>query len=170
DSVLKTLSLRDRAAQLVWPMVFGDFSPSGSPAWTRAERYVTTDHVGGIVMSVGSPTEIAAKLNAMQRRSTVPLLVGADLEFGAGFRARGGYFLPNAIDLGGATVFPPEMGIGATRDTAMAYEQGRITALEGRAIGIHIAFAPARCQQQSRQSCHWGSLLQRRSAPRRHTG
>ena len=142
DSVLKTLSLRDRAAQLVWPMVFGDFSPSGSPAWTRAEHYVTADHVGGIVMSVGSPTEIAAKLNAMQRRSRVPLLVGADLEFGAGFRARGGYFLPNAIDLGGATIFPPEMAIGATRDSALAYEQGRITALEARALGIHVAFTP----------------------------
>jgi beta-N-acetylhexosaminidase len=93
-------------------------------------------------MSVGSPIEIAETLNALQRLSNVPLLVGADLEFGAGYRARGGYFLPNAIDLGGATIFPPEMGIGATRDSSLAYEQGRITALEGRALGIHVAFAP----------------------------
>ena len=61
---------------------------------------------------------------------------------GAGFRARGGYFIPNAIDLGGAVVFPPEMAIGATGDTALAYEQGKLTALEGRALGIHIAYAP----------------------------
>jgi beta-N-acetylhexosaminidase len=74
--------------------------------------------------------------------SKVPLLVGADLEAGAGFRARGGYFVPNAIDLGGAVVFPPEMGLGATRDTTLAYEQGRLTAEEGRALGIHIAYAP----------------------------
>jgi beta-N-acetylhexosaminidase len=142
DSVLASLSLRDKAAQLVWPMVFGDFTPTGSAGWARTQGYVTNDHIGGLVMSVGGPLEIAEKLNAMQRLSSVPLIVGADLEFGTGYRARGGYFLPNAIDLGGATVFPPEMGIGATRDSSLAYEQGRITATEGRAIGIHIAFAP----------------------------
>jgi beta-N-acetylhexosaminidase len=142
DSVLAGMSLRDKAAQLVWPMVFGDYTPEGSATWQRIERFIATEHVGGIIMSVGSPLEIAEKLNAMQRLSSVPLLVGADLEFGAGFRARGGYFLPNAIDLGGATIFPPEMGIGATRDSALAYEQGRITAVEGRALGIHVAFAP----------------------------
>jgi hypothetical protein len=32
-------------------------------------------------MSIGGPTEIATKLNAVQRLSGVPLLVGADLEF-----------------------------------------------------------------------------------------
>lgn len=142
DSVLSTLSLRDKAAQLVWPMVFGDYAPEGSASWGRASSFVTNDHVGGFVMSVGSPLEIAEKLNALQRLASVPLMVGADLEFGAGYRARGGYFLPNAIDLGGGTIFPPEMGIGATRDSSLAYEQGRVTAIEGRAIGIHIVFAP----------------------------
>ena len=34
------------------------------------------------------------------------------------------------------------MGIGATRDYALAYEMGRVTAREGRALGIHMAFAP----------------------------
>ena len=142
DSVLSSLSVRDKAAQLVWPMVFGDFASAGSASWARSQTYVSMDHVGGLVMSVGGPMEIAEKLNAMQRLSGVPLLVGADLEFGAGYRARGGYFLPNAIDLGGATIFPPEMAIGASRDTSLAYEQGRITAVEGRALGIQLAFAP----------------------------
>jgi beta-N-acetylhexosaminidase len=142
DSVLQSLSIRDKAAQLVWPQVFADYTPANSPSWLRVERFITQDHVGGFIMSVGSPTEMAEKLNAMQRMSALPLLIGADLEFGAGFRARGGYFLPNAIDLGGATIFPYQMGIGATRDTALAYEQGRITALEGRALGIHLAFTP----------------------------
>jgi beta-N-acetylhexosaminidase len=44
--------------------------------------------------------------------------------------------------LGGATVFPPQMAVGASRDTTLAYEQGRITAREGRALGVHVAFAP----------------------------
>jgi beta-N-acetylhexosaminidase len=70
------------------------------------------------------------------------LLVGADLETGAGMRARGGYFVPNGIDLGGATVFPSEMAYGAAGDTSLTYTEGRVTAVEGRALGIHINFSP----------------------------
>lgn len=142
DSVLSTLSLRDRAAQMVWPNIYGDYVPADAPQWRRISTYVTQDRVGGILISIGSPMEIAVKLNALQRMSSLPLLVGADLETGAGMRARGGYFTPNGIDLGGATLFPPNMAIGATGDTALAYTEGRVTALEGRALGIHIDFAP----------------------------
>lgn len=142
DSVLASLTLREKAGQIVWPSVLGDYASGDSPQWRRLTQYVQQDRVGGFTISVGSPTEVAAKLNALQSMSKIPMLFGADLEAGAGFRARGGYFVPNAIDLGGAIVFPPEMAIGATRDTVLAYEQGRLTALEGRALGIHIAYAP----------------------------
>ena len=136
------MTLRDKAAQMVWPQIFGDYVSADAPQWRKISGWITQQHVGGIIMSVGSPLEIAAKLNALQRMSDLPLLVGGDLEFGAGYRARGGYFLPNGIDLGGAVLFPPEMAIGATRDTMLAYEQGRITAIEGRAIGFQIDFSP----------------------------
>ncbi|MEO7219650.1 MAG: glycoside hydrolase family 3 N-terminal domain-containing protein, partial [Gemmatimonadaceae bacterium] len=139
---MATLTLREKAAQMVWPTVLGDYASGDSPQWQRLNDQIIREKVGGYTISVGSPTELAAKLNAMQRISGIPLLFGADLEAGAGYRARGGYFVPNAIDLGGAVVFPPEMAIGATRDTALAYEQGRLTAIEGRALGIHIAYAP----------------------------
>lgn len=142
DSVLNSLSLRDRAAQLVWPQVFADYVALQSPGWERVSQLIATQRVGGFVMSIGSPLETASKINAMQSLSAVPLLIGADYESGAGFRTRGGYFLPNAIYLGGATLFPQQMALGATRDTNLAYEQGRITALEGRAVGVHMAFAP----------------------------
>ena len=125
---------------MVWPSVLGDYVTTGHPQWRRIDRWIREDKVGGFTMSLGSPLEIALKLNAMQQLAQVPLLIGADLEFGAGSRARGG--LVGGIDLGGATLFPPEMAVGAAGDTMLAYEQGRVTALEGRAIGIHIAYAP----------------------------
>jgi beta-N-acetylhexosaminidase len=140
--VLATLSVRDKAAQLVWPQLFGDFTAVSNPAWTRINDLIVSQHVGGFIMSIGSPIETAEKLNAMQRLSALPLLIGADYEYGAGMRQRGGYFLPNNIYLGGATVFPPQMAIGATRDTTLAYRQGLVTATEGRAMGVHVAFAP----------------------------
>ncbi len=139
---LAQMTVRDKAAQMVWPQLFGDYVATDAPQWRKISGWITKEHVGGVIISVGSPLEIAAKLNALQQMSGLPLLVGSDLEFGAGYRARGGYFLPNGIDLGGAVLFPPEMAIGATRDTMLAYEQGRITAIEGRALGIHIDFSP----------------------------
>lgn len=142
DSVVAALSLRDRAAQLVWPWILGDYVPEGSEEWRRLQRLVSEDHVGGFILSVGSPLDIAAKANALQRLSRIPLLMSADMETGAGFRARGGVFVPNGIDLGGATVFPVQMAIGATRDTSLAYDVGYATAREARAIGIQIAFGP----------------------------
>lgn len=142
DSVLRTLSLRDKAAQMVWVWTLGDYTAADAPAWTTIERLVREQKLGGAIVSVGGPIDIAAKTNALQRAATLPLLLGADFETGAAFRARGGWFLPNAIELGGATSFPHAMGIGATRDTMMAYEMGRVTAIEGRALGVHMGFAP----------------------------
>jgi len=142
DSVLATLSLRQKAAQMVWVWTLGDFTAVDAPSFTNIERLVREQELGGVIVSVGGPLDIAAKNNALQRAAKLPLLIGADLETGAAFRARGGWFLPNAIELGGATSFPYQMGIGATRDTTLAYEMGRVTAIEGRAMGIHMAFAP----------------------------
>ena len=142
DSVLATMPLHDKAAQMIWPWILGDYTASDNAAWTRVERMIREQKLGGAIVSVGGPIDIAVKTNALQRAAAIPLLIGADLETGAAFRARGGYFIPNAIDLGGATPFPYQMGLGATRDTMLAYEMGRVTALEGRALGIHMAFAP----------------------------
>lgn len=142
DSVLRTLSVRQKAAQMVWVWVLGDYAAVDAPGFLTVERQVRELELGGIIVSVGGPADIALKVNALQRAARLPLLVGADLETGAAFRARGGWFLPNAIELGGATSFPHQMGMGATRDTSLAHEMGRVTAVEGRAMGIHIAFAP----------------------------
>ncbi len=142
DSVLASLTLREKAGQLVWAFTLGDYVPEDSPVWRQVASWITEQRVGGFIISVGSPLEIAGKINRLQTLSKVPLIFGADYETGAGMRVRGGYFLPNAIDLGGATVFPPEMAMGATGDPTLAYAQGRATAIEARALGVHIDFTP----------------------------
>ena len=82
---------------MVWPTELGDFVNGNSARWEKLRSLVEREKVGGFTISVGSPIEIADKLNRMQRMATVPLLIGADLEFGAGYRARGGFF--NGIDV-----------------------------------------------------------------------
>ena len=142
EATLRRMSVRQKAAQLIWPWILGDYVSEGSTEWGRLMQLVLDDEVGGFIVSVGSPTEIASKVNALQRLSKVPLLMSADYETGVGFRARSAYFVPNEIELGGATNFPLQMALGASRDSALAYQMGRATAREARALGIHVAFGP----------------------------
>jgi beta-N-acetylhexosaminidase len=130
ETVLAGLSVRDRIAQLVMPWIPGTYAAYDDDGFERAEAWVDSLHVGGIIVSVGSPLDVAAKLNRLQQRSPLPLLVGSDFEGGTSLRLNGG------------TLFPPNMGVGATGSDSAAYDVGRITALEGRAVGVQLAFAP----------------------------
>lgn len=130
DALLGSLSVRDKIAQLVMPWIPGSYAAFDDDAFTRMQAWVDTLHVGGLIVSVGSPYDVAAKLNRLQQLSGLPLLIASDLEAGT------------AIRLNGGTPFPPNMGIAATGSDSDAYEVGRITALEGRAVGINFAFAP----------------------------
>ena len=130
DDLLAGLSLRDKIAQLVMPWIAGNYAAYDTEAFDRMMAWVDSLHVGGLIVSVGSPLDIAAKLNHLQGRSALPLLIASDLEGGTSIRFNGG------------TPLPPNMGVAATGSDSAAYEMGRITALEGRAVGIHLAFAP----------------------------
>lgn len=141
DSTFRTLSTRERAAQLIHVWLLGDYESAGDSAFAATARWVRTDGIGGILMSVGSPIEVAAKLNALQRMARVPLLVGCDVEPSIG-RLEGGLFIPSMLKGGGATLLPTNMAIGATGDTALAYRAGVVTGSESRAVGIHLAYAP----------------------------
>ena len=79
---------------------------------------------------LGQPLALASTLNRLQAAAPVPLLAAADFEYGAGMR------------IAGATRFPRAMAIGAAGDEQLAFEAGRITAIEGRAMGVHVDFAP----------------------------
>jgi beta-N-acetylhexosaminidase len=141
NRTLASLSLRDKVAQMVMVWVLGDYTSTTDESFAEARRWVAEDHVGGVVMSLGSPIEVAAKVNDLQRASRVPLIVASDLEPGLG-RLEGGAFYPYNYTGGAATILPNAMAIGATGREANAEEAGRITGVEARAIGIHLVFAP----------------------------
>ena len=142
ERTLEQLTIEEKAGQLLMPWVLGDFAPEGSEGHERIFNFIEDLKIGGLIMSVGTPFGVAAKLNALQAHSDLPLLVAADLETGAGFRMRGAVQMPGTIDLGGATDFPSLMAVGATGNEEFAYEMGRITAVEARALGVHVPFAP----------------------------
>lgn len=69
---------------------------------------------------------------ALATRLHIPLLYGVDSVHGHG-------------NLVGATIFPHNIGMGATRDPALVREEEHITATETRATGPQWVFAPCVC-------------------------
>jgi len=130
DSLLASLTVHQQVGQLVIPWLSGSYTALDDSLFQVAARWVDSLEIGGLIVSVGSPLDIATKLNALQQRSRLPLLVSADLEWGAGMRVVG------------ATAFPHIMAVGATGDPRDAYTIGAAAAVEGRAVGIHVNFAP----------------------------
>lgn len=138
------MTVRQRVGQMVMVWVLGDYASSTDSSYLEVKRWIVDDGVGGVIMSLGSPVEVAAKLNDFQRLATnhgLPLLVASDLEPGLG-RLEGGVFAPSLYTAGSATVLPSNMAIAATGRVEDAEVAGTITGREARAIGIHLVFAP----------------------------
>ncbi|KPL04668.1 MAG: hypothetical protein AMK75_00980 [Planctomycetes bacterium SM23_65] len=102
--------------------------------WTSdALPMVEAGELGGIISRGPRPANVQTAVeftNDLQHRSPLPLLFLEDFEFGVGYLIRG------------ATEFSSAMGLGATGEAQCAYEAGRITALEARALGYHVPIVP----------------------------
>jgi beta-glucosidase len=118
---------------------------------TQAERggidadpsKITSDNLGSVLSGGGSvptpntPEAWADMVDRYQQaalatRLHVPLLYGVDVVHGDG-------------NMAGATVFPHNIGLGATRDPALVREVEHVSAAETRATGPQWAFAPCIC-------------------------
>lgn len=127
---LKKMTLEEKIGQMIAVRFTGAFRNSDSEYLKNLESLIITHKIGGLVLFGGEVYETAELTNTLQKLARVPLLFASDFERGAG----------NQIT--NATLFPPLMSLGAAGSEDLAFEMGRITALEGRAVGIHMAYAP----------------------------
>lgn len=136
---LQSMTLRDKIAQLIMVVCYGEDPATHSPGFQRFSHYVRDLHVGGFIVNnrvvAGSvrnaePHAMASFLNRMQRLSRVPLIMAGDFERGASMR------------VAGTAKFPHLMAYGAANDPALTRALGAATARESRALGIQWVFAP----------------------------
>lgn len=142
EETLGSLSLREKVGQLLMPGTGGNYVAVDSPEFDRLAEWVEDLGIGGISLSIGLPHSYAAKLNALQGRAHIPLLVSSNMEAGPGERIAGSYSLPHLLAQGGGTRFPPVMALGAAGSDSLAFEMGRVTGTEARAVGVHLTFSP----------------------------
>jgi beta-N-acetylhexosaminidase len=148
-ATLKKMSLDDKVGQLLVSSFGSEYLSTDSREYDALAKAVHEYRIGGFhvfggaepapdvlldanygTVTLGQPLAAASILNRLQAIAPYPLLNSADFETGAGFR------------LEGATTFPRNMAFGAAGDEKLAYEAGRITAIESRAIGVQVNFAP----------------------------
>jgi beta-glucosidase-like glycosyl hydrolase len=149
QSTLKKMTLEEKVGQLLVSSFQSTFLSTESEEFERLVTAVHEYRIGGFhvfggsepvppvllnptygAVTLGQPLEAASTLNRLQAIADVPLLNTADFEAGVGFRIMG------------ATAFPRAMAFGATRDETLAFEAGRVTGDEARALGVHVNFAP----------------------------
>ncbi|MBI3112291.1 MAG: glycoside hydrolase family 3 C-terminal domain-containing protein [Ignavibacteriales bacterium] len=121
EQTLGSMKLDEKIGQLFVPV---------HTTMDRTSAWIRNHHIGGLWFARVEAKAIAAELNALQQISKVPLLVTVDFEKGAG----------TYVD--GATDFPINMALGASRDPALVYQAATVTAREARALGVHVNFAP----------------------------
>jgi beta-N-acetylhexosaminidase len=129
EETLASLTLDQKIGQLI----LVDLPPAGirRAVQDRAMDAVQRHHVGGfLVPRLMDPRDVYRSTRRLQQASGVPLFFAADYERGVGRHI-------NAL-----TEVPSNMAIGATRDTVYAAAAGRITAIEARATGVNLLFAP----------------------------
>ncbi len=130
EKTIRKMTLDEKIGQLVVARYSGDFFNYDSPYLKNLEMLVGKYHLGGLILFGGEALETAYFTNHFQKIAKIPLLIASDLERGAGNQVTG------------ATLFPPLMALGAADSEELAFEMGRITAIEGRALGIHMTYAP----------------------------
>ena len=152
EQTLKKLTPDEKIGQLIVPSFESNFLSTDSDTFEMLTRLVREYHVGGFhvfgasmpapsvllnpgygTVILGQPFSAAFLINRLQAMSTVPLLNTADFEAGVGFR------------IYGATTFPRQMAMGAipaADGLRLVREEARITAIESRALGVQVNFAP----------------------------
>ena len=130
EETLRSLTPRQRVAQLVVVAAQSEYMNFDGDRFTELRRLVAEEGVGGVLVRGGSPNEVAALTNELQRLARVPLFVSADYERGLRMQMKYG------------TPFTNNMGVAATGDPEAAYRQGKIIAEEARAIGVNWLYGP----------------------------
>jgi len=129
-TVLGQMTLEEKVSQLFLASTTAEFMNVDSPDFQELADLVERFQAGGFVLFQSEPLAQVVLINDLQRRSRLPLLIGQDMEWGAGMRVEH------------ATTFPRTMAIGASRNTNLAYGVGLVTAREARALGVHQVYAP----------------------------
>ena len=129
DSVMNTLSLEERIAQLMVVRVPLDMNDKKAAEFSKT---MNGYKVGGVCFFVGTAERQVSMTRRFQKEAKVPLLVGIDGEWGLGMRLKDMYSFPRNAKFGQLEPYAD----------SIVYRMGEEIGRQCRMMGIHINFAP----------------------------
>ena len=126
DSVMKTLSLREKIAQLI----IIEFCSEDKPEVMELQNYlVSKENVGGLILMYDVMEPGLKRTNELHKLAKTPLLMTIDAEWGMSMRYRE---IP---------VFPRQMQLGALAHDSLVYQAGYMIGKECREYNYHVNYA-----------------------------
>ncbi|HUF65406.1 MAG TPA: glycoside hydrolase family 3 N-terminal domain-containing protein [Gemmatimonadaceae bacterium] len=117
------------AAALLVPALRWDRETGFAPQRPVIEKAIELG-AGGYIIFGGTATAVRELTSELRERTDGPLLIGADLERGAGQQFTG------------CTGLPPLAALGSLDDADVMRQAGAVTAREARGLGINWVYAP----------------------------
>jgi beta-glucosidase len=154
DSLLALMTINDKAGQMVQTQI-----NSGSESDRLTDAQYASMGVGSVFNggsdpsvnnTTNTPTGWSTMIDRIQTaimnnsKLKIPMIYGQDCVHGV-------------AEVAGCTVFPHDIGLGCTHDSALVAQIGRDVAAECAGIGIRMTFAP--CIASVRNE-HWGRTFE----------
>ncbi len=127
DSVFNSLTEEERIAQLI---MIRAHSNKTRQYHEKIANTIRNQKVGGLCFFQGGPIRQINLINYYQDISKAPLLIAIDGEWGVSMR------------LDSAIKFPRQMTLGAIQNDSLIYEMGQEVAIQCKAVGVDMNFAP----------------------------
>jgi beta-N-acetylhexosaminidase len=130
EQMISGMTLEEKVGQIVFVDITPAYAADDDPKLKHWLNLITRHGIGGMVLYGGTPRDVAALLNRLQKAARIPVLMAADFEGGPGQQVKG------------ATEFPSNMAFAAIGSEELMYRAAVVGAIEGRAMGVHLTYSP----------------------------
>ena len=127
DSVLGTMSLNEKIAQLIMLAVYSNKDEKYNQ---QVINLILKHQLGGVIFMQGGPIRQAQLTNRLQEVAKIPLIVAIDAEWGLNMR------------LDSTIAFPRALALGAIPNENYLYDFGFELARQCKRIGVNVNFTP----------------------------
>ena len=128
ERTLKKMTTREKIAQLIVSQTDSYLFSDGHALMT--DTLVEIEGIGGLLVLQDTLPRYLKRMNELQAKSKIPMLISIDGEWGPSMR------------FGEFPFFPQQMQLGALPSDSLIYEMGLAVAEQCKMVNIHINYAP----------------------------
>ena len=128
ERTLKKMTTREKIAQLIVSQTDSYIFSDGHALMT--DTLVEIEGIGGLLVLQDTLPRYLNRMNELQSKSKIPMLISIDGEWGPSMR------------FGEFPFFPQQMQLGALPSDSLIYEMGLAVAEQCKMVNIHINYAP----------------------------